>query len=111
MGLELLGDVYRLTAEIGYWLAEPFWGRGIATRAVAEATVYGFEKLGLARLQAEVFARNAASGRVLEKCGYRLEGRLHQKVFKADEILDSLLYAGCATIPSPATDSKTAGLF
>jgi RimJ/RimL family protein N-acetyltransferase len=97
VGVEPFGDVQRLTGEIGYWLAEPFWGRGLATTAVKTWSAYAFEQFGLERLQATVFEGNAASARVLEKCGYLLEGRLKRNVIKDGRILDSLLYARLRT--------------
>jgi ribosomal-protein-alanine N-acetyltransferase len=93
VGVDLLEDIHRLTAEIGYWLAEPLWGRGLATTAVNTMTSYAFGTFGLERLQAMVFQGNVASARVLEKCGYALEGRLQRNVVKDGHVLDSLLYA------------------
>ncbi|HLW71935.1 MAG TPA: GNAT family protein [Candidatus Binataceae bacterium] len=93
IGFVRLTDVRRLTAEIGYWIGEPFWGRGIATTALVAATTYGFDALGLARIQAGVFEGNPASARVLEKAGYTLEGRLLRSIIKEGRILDSLLYS------------------
>lgn len=93
IGCRLLDDVHWKTAEIGYWLGEPFWGRGIATAAVKQTTEYAFQALGLARLQASVFEWNPASARVLEKAGYVLEGRLRHSIFKDGRLADSLLYA------------------
>jgi RimJ/RimL family protein N-acetyltransferase len=86
-------DVYRLTAEMGYWLAEPYWGKGIMTEAVARFTDYAFEQFQLVRIYAEPYAHNSASCRVLEKAGYVLEGRLRSSVIKDGRILDQLLYA------------------
>ena len=93
VGLHLQQDVYRRSAEIGYWLGEPFWGRGIATLAVAAVTRIAFERLDMIRVYATVFETNPASCRVLEKCGYVLEGRLRRSVVKGGRILDHLLYA------------------
>jgi RimJ/RimL family protein N-acetyltransferase len=93
IGFEPLEDVHRFTGEIGYWIGEPFWGRGIATEAVRMATNHGFSVLGLERIQATVFEWNAASARVLEKCGYLLEGRLRRSIFKDGRFAGSLLYA------------------
>lgn len=93
IGLERLTDVHRMTAEIGYWIGEPFWGAGIATAAVRLATDYGFATLGLERIQAMVFEWNAPSARVLEKSGYVLEGRLRRGILKDARLADSLLYA------------------
>jgi ribosomal-protein-alanine N-acetyltransferase len=82
IGLVLQPDVYRKSAEIGYWLGEPFWGKGITTTAVKLATQYAFDTLNLNRLYAGVFEGNEASKRVLEKCGYQLEGISKKAVFK-----------------------------
>ena len=86
-------DVHRFTAELGYWLAEPYWGRGIVTMAVKALVQYAFEELGLRRVYAEPYATNPASSRVLEKAGFQLEGRLRASVFKDGKVLDQLLYA------------------
>jgi ribosomal-protein-alanine N-acetyltransferase len=93
IGLELLTDVHRFTAEIGYWLGEPFWGRGIATIAATAVTDYAFATLELRRLQALAFEWNPASARVLEKAGYTLEGRLRKSIMKDGRVGDALLYA------------------
>lgn len=93
IGLERFADVHRMTAEIGYWLGEPFWGVGIATTAVRLAGDYGFSRLGLERIQAMVFEWNMASARVLEKSGYVLEGRLRRSILKNGQMADALLYA------------------
>jgi RimJ/RimL family protein N-acetyltransferase len=93
IGLELQADVHRLTAEIGYWLGRIYWGQGLATAAVNAVTSFGFKTLGLCRLYAMVFEHNGASCRVLEKCGYQLEGRMRKSVIKAGRTLDQLLYA------------------
>jgi RimJ/RimL family protein N-acetyltransferase len=86
-------DVARRSAEIGYWLGEPFWGRGIATQAVEAMTAYAFSSFDLLRLGAWVFDGNAPSVRVLEKAGYVYEGRLRQAAVKNGKVLDLLLYA------------------
>jgi ribosomal-protein-alanine N-acetyltransferase len=93
VGADALPDVHRMGANIGYWLGEPFWGRGIATAAVTALTAYIFATFPLERLQAAVFAWNPASARVLEKSGYTLEGRTRNAIFKAGRITDELLYA------------------
>jgi len=93
IGCRLLDDVNCKTAEIGYWLGEPFWGRGIATAALKRTTEYAFQTYSLERLQALVFEWNPASARVLEKAGYVLEGRLRSSIFKDGRLADSLLYA------------------
>jgi RimJ/RimL family protein N-acetyltransferase len=86
-------DVNRLTAELGYWLAEPYWGRRIMTAAVAAIVGYAFENRPLERIEAYVYANNPASARVLKKCGFTFEGRMRRNVIKDGAMLDSLLYA------------------
>jgi RimJ/RimL family protein N-acetyltransferase len=93
IGFERMTDVHRMTAEVGYWIAEPFWGRGIASLALAQATAYGFDTLGLERIQAMVFEGNAASMRVLEKNGFEFEGRLRRYILKESRFLDAMMYA------------------
>ena len=80
-------------AEIGYWLGQDFWGRGVLSEAVLAMTEWAFAELCLLRIFATVYARNPASARVLEKSGYTFEGRLHAVYFRDDEFIDGLLYA------------------
>jgi [ribosomal protein S5]-alanine N-acetyltransferase len=93
IGLRFGNDVHRKTAELGYWLGEPFWGQGIMTEAVREFTRWTFETFDLQRIFAEPFATNSASIRVLEKAGFICEGRMRASVFKDGKILDSFIYA------------------
>jgi len=93
IGLEPGTDVFRRSAEIGYWLGEPFWGRGIATEAVRAVTGYAFATFDVCRLEAGVFEWNPASARVLEKAGYALEGRARLGITKDGRTGDRLLYA------------------
>lgn len=93
VGVEPLDDVFHRTANIGYWVAEPFWGRGIATAAVEFISEYALRTFPIHRLQAAVFDWNPASARVLEKAGYILEGRQRRNVSKGDRVGDLLLYA------------------
>jgi RimJ/RimL family protein N-acetyltransferase len=86
-------DVERFGAEIGYWLGESLWGRGIVTDALRLATGHAFREQGLLRLYALPFADNAGSIRVLEKAGYQLEGRLRSSAVKFGVPRDQLLYA------------------
>lgn len=97
-GIGLLpGDDLRLfTGEIGYWLGEAYWGRGIATAAVTALTLHAFDTLGYRRLFARVLEWNPASIRVLEKCGYQQEARLRKSALKDGKVLDELLYARIA---------------
>ncbi|MBI1874049.1 MAG: GNAT family N-acetyltransferase [Acidobacteria bacterium] len=93
IGLILHEDVERCSAELGYWLGEPFWGRGVMTEAVKGVTAHAFEAFSLTRVYAVPFASNLASARVLEKAGYVLEARLRRSAIKADVVTDQLLYA------------------
>jgi [ribosomal protein S5]-alanine N-acetyltransferase len=93
VGFNLQEDVYCRSAEIGYWLGEPYWNRGIATLAVAATVKYAFATFDLVRLYATVFEWNPASARVLEKNGFKLEGRLLKSVTKDGKTIDSLQYA------------------
>jgi RimJ/RimL family protein N-acetyltransferase len=87
-------DVERISAEIGYWLGASFWGRGLMTSALIAVTRYAFEQhADLRRIYAVPFAWNAASFRVLEKAGYRMEGRLRQSAIKDGTVTDQVLYA------------------
>jgi RimJ/RimL family protein N-acetyltransferase len=93
IGLELHADVERVSAEIGYWLGEPFWGRGVMTDALTGVTSGAFEAFDLTRIFALPFASNAGSIRVLQKAGYQLEGRLRQSAIKDGVVRDQLMYA------------------
>ncbi|MCY3690737.1 MAG: GNAT family protein [Chloroflexota bacterium] len=93
IGLLPQDDVARISAEVGYWLGEPFWNRGVATGALQALTEYAFGELGLIRLYATVMEWNPASARVLEKAGYQYEGLLRKSVIKDGKILDQWLYA------------------
>ena len=86
-------DVHRFSTEMGYWLAEPFWGRGITTQAIKAVTEYVFAERGLHRVYAEPYAHNRASCRALEKAGFVLEGIMRANVVKDGRILDQFLYA------------------
>jgi len=86
-------DVYRYSAEIGYWLGEEYWNRGITTEAVTAITDYAFTTLGMLRVHAEVFEWNLASMRVLEKAGYVREGVLRGSAFKDRKQIDQVVFA------------------
>jgi len=86
-------DVERVSSEIGYWLGEAFWGRGIVTDALIAVTGYAIDTHGFTRLFALPFAHNQASCRVLEKAGYVLEGRLRNSAMKEGKLVDQLQYA------------------
>ena len=93
IGFTVQPDVGHRSAEIGYWLGEEFWGRGITTDALKAVTDYAFANFDLCRLFAHVFEWNGASARVLEKAGYEFEGRLRKSVTKDGQTIDQLMYA------------------
>jgi RimJ/RimL family protein N-acetyltransferase len=93
VGFTVQNDVGYRSAEIGYWLGEEFWGRGIATEALKAVTEYAFANYDLCRLYAHVFDWNPASARVLEKACYQFEGRLKKSVTKNGQTIDQLMYA------------------
>lgn len=93
IGLFIKDDVYRKSAEIGYWLAEPFWNQGIVSSAVKQLCKYGFDNYDIIRIYAEPFAHNIGSCKVLEKAGFTLEGILKKSVCKNNDIFDSCMYA------------------
>ena len=93
IGITLNKDVHRLTAEMGYWLGESYWGKGIMTETVIKFTDYVFEHFGLVRVFAEPYAYNGSSCRVLEKAGFILEGRMRSSVIKDGQITGQFLYA------------------
>lgn len=87
------GNIHYRTAELGYYIGESFWGKGIAAEAIGQFCDYVFDKTDIIRLYAEPFSYNKASCRVLEKAGFKLEGTLHSNAVKDGQILDMLMYA------------------
>lgn len=85
--------IHEKSGQFGYWLGEPYWGRGIMTAAVRATSEYAMSRFGLVRLEAPVFEWNAPSMRVLEKSGFVREGVLRRSVFKDGQVIDSVLYA------------------
>ena len=93
IGIEPLTDVNRYGGELGYWLAERYWGRGVATEAVSAYSDFIFQNTDLVRLEAHVFSWNTASVKVLEKSNYLFEG-IHKKAcYKAEKWCDIHIYA------------------
>jgi [ribosomal protein S5]-alanine N-acetyltransferase len=86
-------DISRISAEMGYWLGEDFWGKGLATRTVTAMAEWAFENYKLTRVYAFVFAHNVASKRVLEKSGFEREGLLRRSAIKNGVVLDQYLFA------------------
>lgn len=93
IGIYPESDIYRKNAAIAYWVAEPFWGRGVATDAIKLMVRYAFETFDLTRVYAKPFSRNRASQRVLEKAGFKLEATLEKTVLKNGEYFDELIYS------------------
>lgn len=94
--------VSQYTASVGYWLGESHWGQGIMTAAFGAFLEYVWETFDVKRLQAEVFAWNPASARVLEKNGFRLEGTRCRAVFKDGELIDESMYTLFRSEPDPS---------
>lgn len=93
IGVDPGEGIYERNAHLGYWLAEPHWGRGIMSAAVRVCADHLFAHLQLVRLEAPVFEWNPASMRVLEKCGFAREGVLRRSAFKDGQLIDVVLYA------------------
>jgi ribosomal-protein-alanine N-acetyltransferase len=92
IGLHPAHDVYEGTAELGYWIGEPYWGRGLASAAVKEMIQIGFQELKLRRIFASVYDYNTASMRVLEKNGFENEGVAKAAVLKNGKVFDEVKY-------------------
>lgn len=86
-------NIHFRTAELGYYLGEPYWGKGFATEAVRQICDYIYRNTDIIRIFAEPFAYNTASCRVLEKAGFQLEGLLRSNAVKNGRILDMKMYA------------------
>ena len=93
IGIFRQDNIHFRTAELGYYIAEPYWGNGFCTEAVRQACSYVFAHSDIVRIFAEPFAYNIASCRVLEKSGFQLEGTLHSNAVKNGKVLDMKLYA------------------
>lgn len=93
IGVKFKKDVYRYSWELGYWLGEPFWGKGITTEAVKTFTKYLFDHYKIRSIVANVYEGNMASMKVLTKAGFRLDGIIRQAVFKEKLFLDLYLYS------------------
>jgi ribosomal-protein-alanine N-acetyltransferase len=93
IGITLKNDIYRKSAELGYWLAEEYWRKGIMTEAVKMICNEAFKKYDICRIFAEPLSENKGSRRVLEKAGFVLEGILKKSVYKNGKIADSCIYA------------------
>ncbi|MFV2070006.1 MAG: GNAT family N-acetyltransferase [Pirellulales bacterium] len=93
IGFRVGMDVERTSAEVGYWLGEKFWNRGVVTEALVAVREYAIETHSLTRVYAVPFEWNQASFRVLEKAGFVMEGRLRRSAVKDGKVVDQLMYA------------------
>lgn len=93
IGVFRQGNIHRRTAELGYYVSEEYWGRGIMTEAVKQICKYVFDKSDIIRIYAEPFAHNAASCRVLEKAGFQYEGTLRNNAVKNGRVIDMKMYS------------------
>ena len=97
VGVYLREREYAHTAELGYWLSPQFWGRGIATEAVNRFVEEVFETTSITRIFNPVSAPNTASIRVMEKCGFVLEGTLKQAILHDGKLIDEMVFARLAS--------------
>ena len=93
IGVFRQGNIHRLTAELGYYISEEYWGNGIMTEAVKQICEYVFRNSDIIRIYAEPFSYNTASCRVLEKAGFQFEGLLRHNAIKNNKVIDMKMYA------------------
>ena len=93
IGIFRQGNIHMRTAELGYYIAEEYWGKGIMTEAVKQICKYVFDKSDILRIYAEPFAYNVASCRVLEKAGFQYEGTLRDNAVKNGRVIDMKMYS------------------
>ena len=91
------GNIHRKTAELGYYIAEEYWGKGIMTEAVKQLCDYVFSNTDIIRIYAEPFAYNIGSCRVLEKAGFQYEGTLRSNALKNGNVFDMKMYSKLKT--------------
>lgn len=93
IGIHPQNDIQRLNAEMGYWLAEPYWGKGIISKAIPLVVDFAFTNMPITRIFARPFGRNVASQKALEKNGFVLEARIEKSFIKNGVLEDELIYA------------------
>ena len=93
IGIFRQGNIHRQTAELGYYIAEEYWGKGIMAEAVKQICEYVFGNSDIIRIYAEPFAYNIASCRVLEKAGFQYEGTLRSNAVKNSRVIDMKMYS------------------
>mgnify|MGYP000860334589 CR=1 FL=1 len=92
IGVFIQKDIMRRNAELGYWIAEPFWGKGVCTAAVKLMVSYGFRHFEIDRIYARPFGRNIASQKVLMNAGFSFEARFYQNIIKNGILEDELFF-------------------
>lgn len=93
ISISLQNDVYEKSAELGYWLAEDYWGKGIMTQAVKLICKQAFDTFDIERIYAEPYAHNQGSSRVLEKAGFTYEGTMRNGVYKNGNVYSYCMYS------------------
>lgn len=93
IGIHPQTDIMKLNAELGYWIAEDFWGKGIATFAIQQMVEYAFNNFDISRIYARPFGSNKTSAHILEKCGFTLEAKIENCIIKNGIVEDELIYA------------------
>jgi RimJ/RimL family protein N-acetyltransferase len=93
IGIVSKTDIYKKNFEIGFYLSENYWGKGIATKAIKAATSYAFRDFDIVRIYAEAFSDNTGSRRALEKAGFKLEATLKKSIIKNGIVKDSCIYS------------------
>lgn len=93
IGIHPQSDIMKMNAELGYWLGEAYWGKGIVPAAVKQVVAFAFATYNINRIYARPFGTNLASQRVLEKCGFTLDARINGNINKYGETLDELIYS------------------
>lgn len=93
IGIHPQSDIMKKNAELGYWLGETYWGKGIITAAIKQMVDFAFNTYDITRIYARPFGNNVASQKVLQKAGFILEARIEKNIFKNGEFLDELIYA------------------
>ena len=96
IGFIIQPDVHCHSGEIAYWVGEEYWGQGIATTALNYVINYAFQEKGLKRLYADIMEYNHASQRVLQKCGFQLDGVMRKHIFKHGKFYDQLVFSRLA---------------
>ncbi|MFC6998170.1 GNAT family N-acetyltransferase [Rufibacter roseus] len=93
IGVHPQADIHHRNAELGYWLSEEYWGKGLMSKAVLQMIDFAFQSFEIDRVFARPFGTNLASQRVLEKVGFSLEAHFEKTLVKNGELLDELVYA------------------